>query len=80
MKLKAIHCLGCDDIVYSRAQHDFRECSCGCVYVDGGFNYFKYGALPGAEFNAIEVDIDVTLETLYEDWNKMTDSYGVVQA
>jgi hypothetical protein len=80
MKLKAVHCLGCDDVVYSRAQHDFRECSCGCIFVDGGLSYFKHGSLPGAEFKIMEVDINTTLKALYEDWNKMTDSYGIMRA
>jgi len=78
MKLKAVHCLSCNDIVYSRAQHDFRRCSCGCIFVDGGRSYFKYGAHPGAEFKTTNVDISVNLETLYEDWNKMDDKYGIV--
>jgi len=80
MKLKAVHCLGCDDVVYSRAQHDFRKCSCGCVFVEGGREYFKYGTIPNAEFKVVKVDIGVTLDTLYEDWNNMTDGYGIMRA
>ena len=77
MKLKAIHCRNCDEVVYSRAQHDFRECSCGYVHVDGGHHYFKYGTLPGAEFDVTEVEISVSLGDLYEDWDTMADQYGV---
>ena len=77
MKLKAIHCKNCDEVVYSRAQQDFRECSCGCVNVDGGHHYFKYGYLPGAEFNVTEISVDASLGELYDDWDTMTDKYGV---
>tara|TARA_R110000824_G_scaffold1643_4_gene8139 strand:+ start:9316 stop:9561 length:246 start_codon:yes stop_codon:yes gene_type:complete len=80
MKLKAVHCLGCGDKIYSRAPHDFRHCSCGQVYVDGGRSYFKYGANPEAEFKTTEVDIDVPLSELYEDWNEMSDNYGIIHA
>jgi hypothetical protein len=80
MKLKAVHCLSCDDVIYSRAQHDFRKCSCGCVNVNGGREYFKHGAIPNAEFHILEVDVDVSLDALYEDWNDMTDNYGIVHA
>ena len=79
MRLKAIHCKNCDEVLYSRAQHDFRECSCGYINVDGGQHYFKYGAIPGAEFDVTEIDVDVSLNDLYDDWNEMTDNYGVAQ-
>tara|TARA_R110000765_G_scaffold281596_1_gene378869 strand:+ start:163 stop:438 length:276 start_codon:yes stop_codon:yes gene_type:complete len=79
MKIKAIKCLNCNDIVYSRAQDDFRECSCRQVYVDGGFSFFKNGALPGAEFKTITVDVSVSLGVLYEDWSSMKDKYGIIK-
>jgi hypothetical protein len=80
MKLKAVHCLSCDDKIYSRAPHDFRHCSCGQIFVDGGREYFKYGGNPNAEFKLIEISIDVPLDELYEDWNQMSDNYGVIHA
>jgi hypothetical protein len=79
MRLKAIHCKSCNEVLYSRAQHDFRECSCGYVNVNGGQHYFKYGHAPGAEFSVTEIDVDVSLSDLYDDWNDMADNYGVVQ-
>ena len=41
MTVKAIKCLKCKDVIYSRAIHDFRWCSCGNMAVDGGFSYLK---------------------------------------
>ncbi len=80
MKLKAIHCLNCNDIIYSRARQDFRYCSCGSVFVDGGRQYFKYGCVPDAEFKTTEIDVDISLDELYDDWNQMCDNYGVAHA
>tara|TARA_R110000824_G_scaffold189740_1_gene371160 strand:- start:260 stop:505 length:246 start_codon:yes stop_codon:yes gene_type:complete len=80
MKLKAVHCLSCDDKIYSRAHQDFRYCSCGQTFVDGGHSYFKYGSTPGAEFKIIEVNIDVPLDKLYDDWDQMRDNYGIINA
>ncbi len=78
MKLKAVLCHGCDNFVYSRAPQDFRHCPCGSVFVEGGRLYFKYGSIPGAEFELTEVDIDIPLDTLYEDWSGMDDNYGIL--
>ena len=78
MKLKAVHCHGCHDRVYSRAAHDFRHCSCGSVFVDGGREYFKYGCVPNAEFDITEVEVEASLQDLYDDWNEMHDKYGII--
>lgn len=79
MKLKAIHCLGCNDAVYSRAVHDFRECSCGYVNADGGRAYFKHGTVPGAIFDIVEIEVSISLDELYDDWNSMIDDYGIIK-
>jgi hypothetical protein len=79
MKLKAIHCLSCNDTVYSRAQHDFRWCSCGSINADGGRTYFKYGTIPGATFDIVEIDVSISLDELYDDWNSMIDNYGIIK-
>jgi len=74
--VKAVECNKCGDVVYSRARHDFRSCSCGHVSVDGGFDYFK---VVGNEhdFNIITVELyGVTVHDLYEDWNNERDEYG----
>lgn len=34
-------CLLCGDIVESVSVHDYRECSCGAMAVDGGKNYLR---------------------------------------
>lgn len=32
----AMRCKLCDDVVESKSLHDFKECACGAVAVDGG--------------------------------------------
>ena len=45
MKLtrNALQCLKCNDIIESKHQHDFKFCSCGSVFVDGGLTYTRRG-------------------------------------
>jgi hypothetical protein len=38
-----MHCLECDQIVESKHRHDFKECKCGNVFVDGGHEYLRWG-------------------------------------
>lgn len=42
VKITAIKCYACGDIVYSRANHDFHYCSCGEVAVDAGNKMSTY--------------------------------------
>lgn len=34
-------CRLCGDIIESKHRHDFRGCSCGAIFVDGGREYLK---------------------------------------
>lgn len=36
-------CLKCHDEVESKRRHDFRRCSCGAIFVDGGHEYLRRG-------------------------------------
>jgi hypothetical protein len=36
-------CLGCGVLLYSRYRHDFKECECGNLMVDGGAAYIRRG-------------------------------------
>ena len=81
MKIAGYQCPKCGDIVYSRARHDMRYCSCGKMAVDGGFNYTRMVYDPDIDdldIKRIEVDIDATSEILYSDWNKGIDKYGLI--
>ncbi len=53
----AAQCLDCGDIIESRHRHDFVGCSCGNVFVDGGFDYVRMGW-----HNDNWIDMSVTYE------------------
>ena len=38
-----IRCKHCGDIIESKTVHDFKYCSCGAVFVDGGHDYLRRG-------------------------------------
>lgn len=40
---KGIQCPKCKDKIYSDYTHDFKYCSCQTCFVDGGYDYLRYG-------------------------------------
>ena len=89
MKINAIQCKACNDIVFSRAVHDFRSCSCGSCSIDGGLDYIRVfsersvspqGKELGSElYTLVSLDLPVTKEQLYNDWNNSVDEMGVIK-
>lgn len=57
MKIKTnkIQCRHCGDVIESRYTHDFKFCSCGAVFVDGGCEYLRRGYRDGPEEDYIEL-------------------------
>ena len=43
IKVNKIQCLKCGDILESKTVHDWVQCSCKAVFVDGGKEYFRRG-------------------------------------
>ena len=78
MKVKAIQCNSCGDVVYSRANEDYRECGCGCVGASGGQQYPKFHAASRTPHKKIKIDVDTDLFNLYNDWKEMLDAYGLI--
>lgn len=39
----AAKCLACEDVIESKSVHDFVQCSCGAIFVDGGKSYLRRG-------------------------------------
>tara|TARA_B100000029_G_C16836670_1_gene690105 strand:- start:2 stop:265 length:264 start_codon:yes stop_codon:yes gene_type:complete len=80
MKVFALHCHECNTVIYSRARHDYHHCLCNNIAIDGGFDYVKFSWTKPNTFTEIpQFDIgDVSKETLYDDWNKQIDNYGIV--
>jgi hypothetical protein len=76
MKIQAIQCNAeCEDIIYSRAGHDFRWCTCKHCAIDGGRNYTK---VTGLFFTQLEIEVNVTEKELYDDYNYSRDVYGKI--
>lgn len=46
----AIRCKKCNEVIESKSVHDFKHCSCGSVFVDGGLDYCRFG-YPGGEIS-----------------------------
>ena len=79
MICKAIQCPNCKDVIFSRARHDFRSCSCGSVAIDGGFDYTRIVPLKRPEVSiskTIAIDVSATRQDLYKDWNEGIDKFG----
>lgn len=43
IKVNRIKCKFCGDIIESKHRHDFVECKCKRVFVDGGTDYLRRG-------------------------------------
>lgn len=85
IKVKVCRCPACGDDIYSRAQHDFRACTCGAIFVDGGFEPYapRYGFLEevnGRSISINELEVEADEAVLYEDWNRGTDRFGKITA
>ena len=55
MEINAIYVKKTKEILYSRSGHDFRRSEDGKCFVDGGFNYFRWG---GVAENVILIQLD----------------------
>ena len=51
----SIKCNKCGDIIWSAHRHDYKECSCGSVAVDGGTSYLRR---TGEDY----IDISIVME------------------
>lgn len=43
LKRNIIQCLKCNDIIESKYGHDFKQCKCGSVFIDGGPESPRFG-------------------------------------
>lgn len=51
----AIQCKHCGDIIESKSVHDFRMCSCGACFVDGGLEYCRRGFKTSPEDDFVDL-------------------------
>lgn len=57
--VKGIKCPKCDDVIWSRSEHDLRKCKCKASFVDGGRDYLRIGGAAAIEQRCI---VDIPLE------------------
>ena len=50
-------CLKCGDEIYSASRHDYTECKCGEISVDGGMAYLHHGFKNRENFMDLSVSI-----------------------
>lgn len=77
MKVSCIQCPKCGDIVFSRARHDFRSCSCHEIAVDGNGDYTKI-CFAIVKPKTFELKIKQTKQELFDDWNFGRDKFGII--
>jgi len=56
-------CKSCHQVLVSLHVHDFRQCSCGASFVDGGFEYMRYGG----EIENFSIKLEDDKLSFYED-------------
>ena len=79
MIITAHKCKFCEDILFSRAQHDYRTCSCGKLAVNGGLASLR--TISRNHYpEKVELDLEVTEEELFADWNSRKDEFGWVRS
>lgn len=67
MKIHAIKCPRCGDIIYSRHIYDFKRCRCGFCAIDGGREYTRVVAKDLNLVESLEIEVDSTSEELESD-------------
>ncbi len=79
-----IRCNNCGDEIYSTHVHDFRRCTCGAVFVDGGQDYFRRGGqLAAVQDMSITIDkeaLKAILPTVKEAMESRRNELGVTLA
>lgn len=67
-------CKKCNSIIESTYRHDYVRCACGEIFVDGGDDYFRYGASDMTNFirlddegNPIEQALSIKKEAPKEE-------------
>lgn len=79
LKVNAIICPKCGDTIYSRAKHDFRNCSCKGCFIDGGLDYIRMGGIKTKNVKVFKLKIEATAKELYDDWNLHGKKYGLIR-
>lgn len=78
LMVASLTCPSCNNVIFSRARHDYRSCSCGEIAVDGGFDYLKV-SFKKEQPKSKRIRVYATRQELYDDWNKSIDKFGLIK-
>lgn len=62
-------CLKCNDVITSYYGHDYTECLCGAIAVDGGANYLKRTGEP-KDIKELSIYDDAPFEVIRENFHR----------
>lgn len=78
IKVRAVKCLKCGCIVYSRCLSDRRTCLCGAVALNGGPEPYEGTFRLPMHLEWLDIVVDKDLNDMYYDWNLGIDRLGMV--
>lgn len=55
-------CLYCKDVVTSEHEHDYKECSCGKLAIDGGTSYLKRSFANSRKWRELSVVVPLEMK------------------
>lgn len=77
-EVNSVRCKLCKDVIYSRATHDFRWCSCSSTFVDGGLDYIRTGSYAGSS-KVKKILVAASEDELFNDWNLKINKFGLIK-
>ena len=72
----AIRCRHCGDVIESKSVHDFRQCSCGACFVDGGCEYLRRGYKTSPEEDFIDLSEYADVPGYHVEYKSKLYSFG----
>lgn len=71
VEVSVVICPACKQGIYSVARYDFHYCDCGGTFVDGGFDYVRYGTCDvGGRARVVFLKLPLSKEIMYADYAK----------
>jgi hypothetical protein len=77
-KVNASICPNCLDLIFSRARHDFHRCSCGEIFIDGGFDYTRGGWKNQFPYQ-VTYEVKQSKDELSLDYALMNNQFGIIK-
>lgn len=82
IKVNALICPLCNDLIYSRARYDLRACSCGSISIEGGLDsveiYYDKNKIKEKP-KTFKFGVSATREEFLRDWSNEIDKLGLIE-